>query len=198
MRNLQLQPPGGAGGGRKLLAVAFLAVLALLVPQGSGPFGAAGAHACANAKAKPRSVVATKAERAVICLINRKRQKKGLDKLVLKRQLAKAAGRHSKRMRNDNCFAHTCSGEPALGKRLEQAGYLPCGCSFGFAETIAWGRRSSGTPRAVVMSWMKSSQHREILLKRSYEHIGVGTAWGAPGNRSAKAGIYTADVGFKN
>lgn len=178
---------------------ALLAAAAMSVATDLPLLGAVSAEAgCRYSKAQPGTVGTGKAEKAVRCLINRKRGKKGLNALKAKASLAEAAGKHSKRMRNSNCFAHTCSGEPGLGSRLERAGYLPCGCSFGYAETIAWGRQASGTPRSIVMSWMDSSRHRQILLKRSYEHIGVGAVWGAPGDRSAKAGIYTVNVGFKN
>lgn len=192
-----------AGGQHKtrwlLAAIGVVTLIGLTSGPASSVLGAEAAFAgCANSNADPRSVSTAKAERAVVCLVNRKRQKKGMDRLRSNKSLTRAAGSHSKVMRSKHCFSHTCSGEPALGDRLKNAGYLPCNCSFGYGETIAWGRKSNGSPRSIVMSWMKSSSHRQILLDRRYEHIGVGVAWGSPSSKSADAGLYTADLGFKN
>lgn len=100
-------------------------------------------------------------------------------------------------MQRTDCFDHVCPGEPALTGRYERADYLPCGCSWGAAENIAWGPGQKGSPRQIVRAWMNSSPHRANILNGTYEHVGVGVRWGSPRHRHSKAGTYTLDFGYR-
>ena len=175
-----------------LLAAALAAFGTLAQPR----VEVAAAASCPGADKKPRQISSKTAAKVVACLINEKRKHHGKSKFRVRKNLHRAARSHSKRMQKSNCFDHVCPGEASLPRRYERADYLPCGCAWGAAENIAWGAGGKGTPRRIVKSWMHSPTHRSNILG-SYEHIGVGVRWGSLHKRSAKAGVYTLDFGYK-
>jgi len=183
-----------------LLAVATLAAAA--VPSGDGlPLSAANAEAkkrCPGSKRSPKKIKVTGAQRLVICLVNKRREARGLRRLKRQKSISKAASRHTRQMRGSGCFAHRCSGEPDLTGRLTRADYIPCGCSWNASENIAWGKgKKSGSPAKVVRAWMRSSSHRATLLGSGLEHIGVGFRRGSPYSGKKKLATYTIDVGYR-
>jgi uncharacterized protein YkwD len=178
----------------------LLAVLgALVAALSGGPVSSASADACHRfGPAQPTTISRGDAERAVVCLINRKRRAHGLGSVSSSSRLAEAAGRHSAYMENHHCFSHQCSGEPSLASRLSAVDYLTGVLTrWLYGENIAWGESSRGTPRSIVQGWMHSSDHRAIILTRGYRDIGVGVVWGTPQREHAKGGIYTADFGYR-
>jgi uncharacterized protein YkwD len=185
-------------------SLGLLAVLALWAPGGSGQplssltVGEAEAAKCPGASRSPKRLSRREARNLVVCLVNRRRSKAGVRRLKKKSKVVRAATQHTKRMKRTNCLSHVCPGEPPLPVRLQQTNYLPCGCSWGVGENIAWGKgRNGGSPRAIVDQWMRSSPHRSTLLNGSFEHVGVGFRRGGPTSSSRKAGTYTIDFGFK-
>ena len=175
-----------------LLVVAALGLAALAQPR----IDTASAAACPGGDKSPRQISSKTAAKAVACLINEKRKHHGKSRFNYKKTLSRAARSHSKRMQKSNCFAHVCPGERSLPGRYERSDYLPCNCSWGAAENIAWGAGGNGTPRKIVKAWMHSPGHRVNILG-SYEHIGVGVRWGSPQRRGSRAGTYTLDFGYK-
>ncbi len=136
--------------------------------------------------------------KAILCLVNRKRDNAGLPELDRNNRLQKAAQDHTDKMGASGCFAHECSGEGALDVRLESVDYLTGGLSrWAFGENIAWGMESLGTPESIVDAWMNSPGHRANILSAQFREIGVGFARGAPANASANAAIYTTDFGLR-
>ena len=96
------------------------------------------------------------------------------------------------------CFSHQCPGESDLVGRLVKARYLPCSCSWGIGENIAYGSGRDGSPRNVVQAWMRSSEHRANILNGSYQHIGIAVARGTPSTgRSRDGATYTTDFGYR-
>lgn len=181
----------------KSLVPVALAIAALLgglwLFVGSDRAIAAG---CPGADQAPRKISSKQAGKVVVCLVNKKRRKHGLSKLHYSPELSRAARNHSKRMQKTDCFDHVCPGEAALTGRFQRVKYLPCSCSWGVAENIAWGPGSKGSPRRIVKAWMGSPMHRSNILG-SYEHAGAGVRWGSPNHRGSKAGTYTLDFGYK-
>jgi uncharacterized protein YkwD len=149
------------------LAVA-LAALAAVMP--------APAHAtCANANAAPGEAGDDALRRAVRCIVNEERARRGLRRLRAQRPLGEAARGHARDMVQRGYFAHERAGS-TLGSRLRDAGWD--GHSAG--ETLAYGCGSLGVPRAIVDGWMGSDPHREILLSHRYRRAGIGVATGMP------------------
>lgn len=199
MRPLRNSPRSLFATALCLAAFAF----AMLAAGGSGisplpaPTSALAKKSCAAAKVRPRSISSRRAAKAVACLVNRARSKRGMGRLKSHGNLNTAARKHSVRMQKSDCFEHQCPGEPSLSGRYQKADYLPCSCSWGAGENIAWGMGKKGTPRRIFKSWMDSPPHRSAILTRSFKHVGVGIRWGTPYKRKAKAGTYTLDFGYK-
>lgn len=177
-----------------VLFAVSLGLAALALAAAASPASAR----CQNQSADPRTVTHKTAAKATICLVNEKRRDHGLRRLTPQRELARAARGHTKAMQSKNCFDHVCPGEPSLNGRLERANYIPCGCSWGTGEAIAWGRGENGDPKSVVKAWMNSDYHRSLILTRSFEHIGVGVSWGSPSKQAARAGTYTLNFGYRD
>jgi uncharacterized protein YkwD len=183
-----------------IITAALLASMLMLVTASVANVGVATAEAakCRWAHRAPRTISPGHARHAVVCQINKKRRKHGLRPVKTKRSLRKAGKRHSKYMHRHNCFAHQCAGERDLISRIEATRYLPCNCTWRVGETLAWGARRRGTPRAIVRAWMHSSAHRHVLLDRGLKHVGIGLLWGSPRNSGARAATYTADFGHRS
>jgi uncharacterized protein YkwD len=176
------------------VAAAAFAALALGAPE-------AQAGKCGATSAGPETISVAKAERSVLCLINKQRKSRGLPALDRQSELDRASREHSQHMVSRGCFAHECPGEPNLFQRLVQAGYLTgLGnlLGWGYGENIAWGGGDLGSPKAIVRAWMNSEGHRENILRRDFEQIGIGLVWGSPTNGSFPAATYTTDFGYRN
>jgi uncharacterized protein YkwD len=183
-----------------VLGLAFAAFVLLLAAIPGTPFAASAlARGCgASAKAQPTSLRPGVARDAVLCLVNKQRNKHGLGKLDRDKRLQRAAQRHSDKMDGTGCFDHTCGGEGELGARLQSVDYIEGGLSrFAYGENIAWGRKRRGTPQQIVDAWMHSSGHRANILSRQFRDAGVGFSKGSPSSGGANAGIYTMDFGLR-
>jgi len=172
--------------------LAFVAALALAQPT------LADAKGCSHQNARPGSVSANSAERAVFCLLNKQRSKRDIQKLARHRDLDRPSADHSQFMVREKCFDHVCPGEDDLADRLVDY-FSGADGGYGYGENIAWGAGEFGSPRNIVQSWMKSDGHRANILDREYEHIGIGIVWGSPeAGVKGDAGTYTTDFGFRD
>ncbi|MGH2796416.1 MAG: CAP domain-containing protein [Solirubrobacterales bacterium] len=185
---------GASATGSGLLVLALTAFGIAASPLTPG----AEASTCPGADTKPAKLSANEARKAIICLVNRKRDSAGMGSLGRDRRLQKAAQRHNDRMHGNGCFAHQCPGEGGLDTRLRSVGYLSDGLRrWSYAENIAWGRKGRGTPSSVVDAWMHSSGHRANILSRDFRDLGVGFAAGTPSSRGASGGTFTVDFGLR-
>jgi uncharacterized protein YkwD len=181
-----------------LLGCALLLVLAVAA-LGPGASRASAAGACGKwGDVEAQKLRNGEARKAILCLVNKQRDKAGLPSLDRDKRLQKAAQRHTDRMDGTGCFDHACGGEGDLGQRLEQVGCLEGGLSrWAYGENIAWGAQHLGTPEAIVKAWMNSSGHRANILSRDFREIGVGFAVGTPNDGRDAGGIYTTDFGLR-
>lgn len=172
-----------------LPAVAVAVAFALL----AGPTAAEAASPCARyGDQRPGVVTAKHARSAVVCLINRRRDQRGIGNLHRSGRLDIAARNHSSRMADKRCFSHQCPGERGLLGRLQNVGYIVGGLSrWAYGENIAYGKSARGTPDEIVDAWMNSSEHRVNILSRTFRDVGVGYA------RLGGRGYYTADFGLR-
>lgn len=173
---------------------ALLVGLVLLLGPGAT---AADAAECPGAGAPGYQLGEREGRDATLCLLNRERSSRGLGPLRIDAKQQRAAEAHNKLMIRKRCFSHQCQGERDLIGRSEAAGYLPCGCSWSIAENIAWGGRSTSSPRRIVAAWMSSASHRTNILNRRFEHAGVAVNDGSPEGGGDSA-TYTLDLGFKD
>lgn len=186
-------------GGALASLLAALAV-AVLVPAASPLTSEASAGSACKAwgKDQPKSLTTKQAGRAVACLVNRRRNRHGLADLDRDRRLHRSAQRHTRRMRNQRCFSHRCSGERDLVGRLRAENYLESGLRrWACAENIAWGVKSEGKPVKVVRAWMHSRSHRRAILSRTYRDMGIGFVRGTPAYGGRYGATYTVDFGLR-
>jgi len=177
------------------IALVALATVAALTPAAGR---ARGSEACKQwGSVRPKEISNGQARAAVLCLVNRERARAGVRPLRRHRDLQRAAQRHTDRMLAAGCFSHQCGGEPDLGARLENAGYLDGNLRrWVYGENLAWGMGSRGTPAAVVAAWMDSPPHRATMLTPGFREIGVGFGLGTPTGGGAPGGTYTIDLGL--
>jgi uncharacterized protein YkwD len=173
------------------------ALLLLVGLAAAAPAPAAAKSACKEwGKSAAQELRNGQARKAVLCLVNRERDQRGLPNLDRNKKLQKAAQRHNERMDGTGCFSHQCPGEPALQARLDE--YLSGGLrAWGIGENVAWGSGDSASPQAIVKAWMNSPGHRANILSRDWREIGVGFNDGSPSSANADAGIYTTDFGLR-
>ncbi|MCD6563462.1 MAG: CAP domain-containing protein [Thermoproteales archaeon] len=124
----------------------------------------------------------------LIELINQYRVANGLKPLKVSKELTLAAQRHSEDMANRNYFSHYTPEGLSPVDRVVAAGYTNW---VAVGENIAAGFL---TPEDVFNAWKKSPGHREVMLNRYFEEIGVGIAT----NPNSYYKIYwTADFGAR-
>ena len=110
----------------------------------------------------------------VVSLVNAERQKQGLKPLVYDYQLAQIAVVKANDMILRGYFDHE---SPTYGKPWDMAGIFDYSFTS-FGENIA---RNFSSPSSVVDAWLKSTKHRENILKKSYTNIGVANIKGKDG-----------------
>jgi uncharacterized protein YkwD len=158
--------------------------LALAVPGASGARAACAGQGDAGAAAAAQ-------EKAMLCLVNRARQGRGLAPLSAPSMLARAADRKSADILRCDEFSHEACGRE-FTYWFEQVGYR--GCREG--ENIAYASGSYATPRTIFNLWMNSAGHRRNILG-PYREIGIGLRVGALGNVDG-AHVWTQELGSRD
>jgi hypothetical protein len=109
----------------------------------------------------------------LVYLTNLERVSRGVAPLKAAPELMAAAQFHSNWMASNNCFDHTCPGEPGWVARIGDAGYLNYEL---LGENIAGGQ---STASAAVSAWMGSAGHRANMLNPGFREAGGGYAYSA-------------------
>jgi uncharacterized protein YkwD len=175
---------------RKFVLTTALAITGLLAVW------APSALACQGARLSASRLTVDQARGAVICLINKKRARNHVKSVHASLPLAIAAQAHTDAMTAQNFFSHNGDGTPAT--RAANAGYMAGARAWGIGEDLFWGAAKRSTPHATVDAWMRSAEHRAVLLSGSFRQVGVGVDQGSPeGADSANTGTYTALFGYR-
>jgi uncharacterized protein YkwD len=156
-------------------ATASLAVAAVTLPLGAEQASAACANRDVEFQVDPAVV-----RDAMLCEIERVRERRDIRDLRVNEQLDLAAGRHATDMWQRRYFSHVSPGGGDLADRARRSGFARRGCSWMVGEVLAWGVASRSTAAATVRAWMKSPGHRRILISRRYGQIGIGLQAGTP------------------
>jgi uncharacterized protein YkwD len=123
-------------------------------------------------QANPGARAATKL-RAMRCLLNHARKKRGLEPLRRHWKLDRAA--RLKLRDNVRCdeFSHTACGKPFISV-FKRSGYVTQATwSYSVGENLAWGQGLLGTPRSIVLAWLRSDGHRRNLFSTVWREMGV-------------------------
>ena len=133
--------------------------------------------------------------RAVVCLVNRTRARRGLRRLRTHGALADAAAAHARDMVTRRYFAHASRSGATAADRIRRTGYLRGLRSWTIGEVLAWGSPPRATPRWTVRAWMRSRPHRDVLLNGAFREIGADVARGTPSRRFSRGGTFVAEFG---
>jgi uncharacterized protein YkwD len=185
-----------------LLAAGIVTCALLLVPATASAAAKPGPRCkpetTAAVSALPRQAPIRHLARATICLINRRRDARGLRRLRLNDRLSKAAVWHSHDMVHRHYFAHVSRNGSDVVARLRKTRYIQSRFSWLVGENLAWGSGSSGAPLKIVAAWMNSPAHRRNMLNPRYREIGIGVLVGAPQRTDLPAATYTTTFGFRH
>ena len=117
----------------------------------------------------------SKEEQAVIDLTNAERKKEMLPPLVANPKLMAAARAHAENMAKQDMLKHKLDDKEPWD-RTKDAGYK----NGHIGENIHW---NAETPKEAMKDWMGSQLHRENILKKEFEEIGVGVVKNKKGER---------------
>ena len=173
---------------RILIAAVAFAAAAVLTYVGARA-GTAAAAACSGQG--DATAAAAAQEKAVLCLVNRAREDRGLAPLASPTSLARAADRKSGDILRCDEFSHEACGRE-FTYWFERVGYR--GCREG--ENIAYASGGYATPRTIFRLWMNSGGHRRNILG-PYREIGIGLRIGALGNIT-DAHVWTQEFGSRD
>lgn len=184
---------GFVNGGRKFVAVgAAIALLGASAGNANGGESAVKRAACNDAGAAAVNVSPKKLNKAILCLVNQERTKRGLKALRSNKKLAKAAKKHTKQMVKTNCLDHQCGGEPNLQGRIR--GYLSGARQYAYGEDVG----CATTAAKMVSRWMGSPLHRANILNKKFKDAGVGSSQGRVSSRCSKNyATFTIVFGFR-
>jgi uncharacterized protein YkwD len=131
------------------------------------------ATACPGSEAanlSPRAEVA-----AMHCLIEWLRARHGLSGLRELSQLDRSSTMRAAAIRRCGQFSHTPCGQ-AFVQPFASVGYLRRSSTVG--ENLAWGGSDRGSPRATLVAWLRSPEHRANLLRAGWRDCGLALARG--------------------
>ncbi len=127
-----------------------------------------------------------------LCLINHVRAEHGARELRLDPRLRRAAERHSRDMVAHRYFSHTSRSGLSSSGRIARTGWMRGRRRWTVGENLAWHNEPAGA-RWVVRAWLRSPEHRHVLLNRRYRVAGIGVSRGTP--FATPGATFTADFG---
>ena len=133
-------------------------------------------------------------ERGVLAGVNAERAARGLAPVRPQADLMCAARTHSRSMAHRPYFSHYSLGGASFGLRLLGHGYERDGyASWSVGENIASARVGSlaATPQGVVLLWMQSAAHRQVILSGAFRDAGIGI------HRAGDRRYFTLDLGCR-
>jgi uncharacterized protein YkwD len=180
---------------RALVALwaATLAIAGITVAPAAG----SALPTCPDANAIPTRATVDKAQGAVLCLVNRERQRRGKRPLRDAAALRSAAAGHSRDMVARHYFDHDTPGGRDLVDRVMAAHWASRHSAWRLGENIAWGGGAYATPRRIVALWMGSPGHRANILDGRFREAGAGVAAGTPQRTRRRGATYTMDFGTR-
>lgn len=108
---------------------------------------------------------------SIVMLTNKDRARFGLPALQNDKKLEEAAQKKAEDMARNQYFSHTTQDNKKAWSFIAKAGY-----QFGAAgENLAV---KFSDPEKIENAWMKSDDHRDNILDKDFEDIGIGIAYG--------------------
>jgi len=110
--------------------------------------------------------------RAMRCMTNYARERRGIAPLVRVQALERAGLEKSADMIRCGEFSHEACGRD-FNYWIEQFGY-PHGSCVRTGENIAWGSGRLGSVRTIFTAWIHSKGHRANILSSGFQDFGIG------------------------
>lgn len=152
----------------------LLAASAFLVASAALNSAPAQARPCKNADVAPTAAEqVVPAQRAVRCLVNNERRKRGLRGLRVNRRLAASSLWQARDMVDYAYFDHQRDDGPQFADRILRFGYARGAHGHSLGENLAWSTSEGATPREMVRMWMRSPGHRANILRRVFREQAV-------------------------
>ena len=123
-----------------------------------------------------RSTSKRAAARAMLCLVNYERQRRGIAPVRHDARLARVAGRHARHMVQFSFTGHVSPRSGGLMARVKRARAVSRTRQFWVGENLGWG----GSPLPIHRAWMRSAIHKKATLYRQFKRVGVGVVTGLP------------------
>ncbi len=127
------------------------------------------------------------------------RVERALRPLRPNRQLESAAERHSNEMLVHGYFSHASSDGGSFWARVIRFYRPPRRGGYAVGENILW-RSTSLSASQVLSLWLRSPEHRSILLSPRWRDVGVGAVHATHGRgifAGAEVTLVTADFGVR-
>jgi uncharacterized protein YkwD len=147
-------------------------------PADADSVPSAGAAKAGCAAADKLNMDRLRFRKAVSCLHDLERHKRGLRSLHWNHDLARAAGEHARDMVRRHYFEHLSPGHRDHMDRIAAGGYNTSRC-WSAGENLFFSHGTS-TPRQLVRAWMKSRAHRRNILRGRWHDLGVGVVTSSP------------------
>ncbi|MFT4049422.1 MAG: CAP domain-containing protein [Solirubrobacterales bacterium] len=179
-------------GGTAVLAI-LIAVL-IAAPAGAATKSKSKAKkttiaVCANATLVPTKTNQVKRlQKALRCLVNQERTKRGLKALKLNMLLQTSSDWQAQDMLIHQYFDHSRPGGPEFADRILHTGYARGGNGYLIGENLAWASTPIASPKAIVKMWMNSPPHRKNILTKDFREQGMTALWSEGGVGGAYAG----------
>jgi uncharacterized protein YkwD len=109
-------------------------------------------------------------QRAMRCLVNWARRRRGLTSVRPSARLDRSAALRAEAIRRCRDFSHSPCGSPFTSV-FAQVGYWRGRAAVG--ENLAWADFPTSSPRKTVADWLASPQHRQILFTPSWREGGI-------------------------
>jgi uncharacterized protein YkwD len=145
---------------------------------------ASASSACAGANLHPSRVNVTAIDAATLCLVDQARVTNHLQALRANSELRAVAVSQVKAMIRLNYFANDSPSGKTAAALIMATRYGQRSRSLSAGENIGWGTGRYATPKQMVLAWMRSPSHREIILTGEFTDVGVGVMPAVPGSRA--------------
>lgn len=163
-------------------------VLALTTAALAATAAPALADSCDYGYAPADRTTAKKLRLATLCLLNRQRQRHGLNRLTVNPDLRKAARWHAADMVSNRYFAHISLAGSKPSDRIRAAGYMNNVRRWYVGENLVWGAGPFSRPADRVRALMHSPEHRANMLQTSFREVGVWVSRHTPVHASYSTG----------
>ena len=164
-------------------AASWISLPTLVVALAVAPGANAAAHGLSARQACPTSgafsAAVPQTKKAILCLHNLDRRRQGMSQMRLSPELSAVALAHARDMVKRHYFDHVSPGGKDHMDRIAASAYPPSAGCWTAGENLL-DANGAATPLQIVQAWMRSPEHRAIILRRGWRDFGLGVVHTAP------------------